>query len=213
MSQIVNPVLLKPQAMPQPYRHYFITHPNVVISNSVPVPQWPLSVLGQLRMQRALDLPWIMELTAIYCSAEQKAIDSAQILSNHLGLPFCAVQSLGENDRSSTGFLPPPEFEKVADTFFAQPHHSVRGWEKAMDAQQRIVQAVAGVVDSDKSNGPVAIVSHGAVGTLLYCHLTEQVISRQWDQPANGGGNYFQFSLVPRQAFSHWQAIDGTPSV
>lgn len=36
-----------------------------------------------------------------------------------------------ENDRSSTGFLPPEEFEVVADAFFAQPGVSVRGWETA----------------------------------------------------------------------------------
>lgn len=27
-----------------------------------------------------------------------------------------------ENDRSATGFLPPPEFEAVANQFFANPH-------------------------------------------------------------------------------------------
>jgi hypothetical protein len=32
-----------------------------------------------------------------------------------------------ENDRSATGFLPPPEFEAVADAFFVRPLESVRG--------------------------------------------------------------------------------------
>ncbi len=195
-------------AITMPEQHYLITHPNVVISNTVPVPQWPLSEIGRSRMKAALDLPWIKSLAAIYCSTEQKAIDGAHILGEHLQLPFHAVHALGENDRSSTGFLPPPEFEKVADAFFANPTQSVRGWERAIDAQARVVQAVIELVNANTSNGPIAIVSHGAVGTLLYCHLTGQDISRHWDQPANGGGNYFCFSLSPRGATSHWRAID-----
>lgn len=196
------------KTMCEQHQHYFITHPNVVISNTVPVPQWPLSETGRSRMKAALDLPWIKNLTAVYCSTEQKAIDGAHILGAHLQLPFQAVHALGENDRSSTGFLPPPEFEKLADAFFANPSQSVRGWERAIDAQARIVHAVTELVTTDASNGPIAIVSHGAVGTLLYCHLAGLEISRRWDQPANGGGNYFGFSLSPRRATSHWQAID-----
>ena len=195
--------------MPQQRHHYFITHPNVVISGTVPVPQWPLSERGLSRMKAALGLPWIKELTAVYCSTEQKAIDGAHILGAHLHLPIQTMHALGENDRSSTGFLPPPEFEKVADAFFAAPEHSVLGWERAVDAQTRIVQAVTSLVRADRSAGSIAFVSHGAVGTLLYCHLTGQDISRRWDQPANGGGNYFRFSLSPRAAHSHWLALDG----
>lgn len=191
-----------------PTHHYFITHPNVAISDTVPVPQWPLSERGRSRMRLALKLPWVQGLTAVYCSTEQKAIDGAKILAGHLHLPVHAVEALGENDRSATGFLPPAEFEKVADEFFAQPHLSVRGWERAIDAQARIVQAVTQVVQATQSQGAIAIVSHGAVGTLLYCHLTNQDISRRWDQPANGGGNYFRFSLATHEAYSHWQAID-----
>ncbi len=189
--------------------HYFITHPNVVISKAVPVPQWPLSDIGRSRMRAALGLPWINDLTSVYCSTEQKAMDGAHILGEHLDLNYQALHALGENDRSSTGFLPPNEFEQVADAFFAEPAQSIRGWERAIDAQARIVDAVTGIVNADHSKGgPIAIVSHGAVGTLLYCFLTGQDISRRWDQPANGGGNYFRFSLSPREACSHWQAID-----
>ena len=121
---------------------YFITHPNVVISRDVPVPRWPLSELGKQRMRAGLRQPWVREIGAIYCSTEQKAIDGAEILAQHLGLGFTQIAELGENDRSATGFLPPDEFERVADQFFAWPDKSVRGWERAIDAQARVVRAV-----------------------------------------------------------------------
>ncbi|HNW03526.1 MAG TPA: histidine phosphatase family protein [Burkholderiaceae bacterium] len=190
---------------------YLISHPNVVISRDVPVPRWPLSELGRTRMRAGLRQPWVKDVVAIYSSTEQKAMDGAAILGEHLSLPFTPIHELGENDRSATGFLPGEEFERVADEFFANPQTSVRGWERAVDAQARMVKAVEQVAALElaraKPDG-VAIVSHGAVGTLLYCHLTGQAISRRWDQPPNGGGNWFRFTLTPREVFGGWQPFD-----
>lgn len=188
---------------------YFITHPDVVISRDVPVPRWPLSERGRERMRAGLKQPWVGELKAIYCSSEQKAIDGATILGEHLSLGYEVLPDLGENDRSATGFLPPDEFERVADQFFANPHTSVRGWERALDAQSRIVRAVQYIAENDASQGAIAIVSHGAVGTLLYCHLAGKPIHRRWDQPPNGGGNFYRFALSPREAHFWWRPIDG----
>jgi broad specificity phosphatase PhoE len=187
---------------------YLITHPNVVISRDVPVPRWPLSALGKQRMRDGLKQPWVRDVTSIYCSTEQKAIDGAEILAGHLGIGFEKVEELGENDRSATGFLPPDEFERVADRFFGSPEISVRGWERAIDAQSRIVRAVGGIAKTDKTSGAVAIVSHGAVGTLLYCHLAGEPIDRRRDQPPNGGGNFYSFTLSPPAVHSWWRAID-----
>ena len=187
---------------------YLITHPNVVVSRDVPVPRWPLSELGKQRMRAGLKQPWVRDITSVYCSTEQKAIDGAEILARHLGTGFEKVEALGENDRSATGFLPPEEFERVADQFFASPGISVRGWERAIDAQSRIVRAAEGIAKTDKTSGAVAIVSHGAVGTLLYCHLAGQPIDRRRDQPPNGGGNFYSFTLSPPAVHSWWRAID-----
>lgn len=187
---------------------YFITHPNVVIDPEVPVQRWPLSMLGRERMVAMLGQPWIQEVTAIYCSTEQKAIDGAQIIAGHLSLPFTQISELGENDRNSTGFLEPAEFERVADVFFSDPENSVRGWERAIDAQSRIVRCVETIAETDNTTGAIAIVSHGAVGALLFCALSEQPISRKWDQPPTGGGNYFRCSLNPKHAEHWWKPID-----
>lgn len=189
----------------------FITHPDVVIDPAVPVPQWPLSERGLARMRAALQQPWVGQISAVVCSTEQKARDGAAVLAGHLGLPVTAIAALGENDRSATGFLAPPEFEQMADAFFAQPEVSVRGWERAVDAQKRIVAAVQALADADTTRGLIAIVSHGAVGTLLYCHLAGFLIARQWDQPPNRGGNFFRFSLSPVSVAHGWRPIDVVP--
>ncbi len=149
-----------------------------------------------------------MEITSIYCSCEQKAIDGAQILATHLSLGTHQLRGLGENDRSSTGFLPSAEFEEAANRFFARPNESMSGWEPAVNAQKRITHVIDSILRTDKTDGSIAIVSHGAVGTLLFCRLSDYEISRNWDQPANGGGNYFAFTLETRSVLHGWRPID-----
>ena len=187
----------------------FITHPDVVIDPTLPVPDWPLSSLGRARMVRALALPWVAWIGTIWCSTERKARDGADILAAHLGLPVAERADLGENDRSATGYLPRAEFEAVADRFFACPEQSVRGWERAADAQRRIVAAVDYVCAASVGLGNIAIVSHGGVGTLLLCHLRGVRISREHDQPPNNGGNFFAFDAATHRLHRGWQPIDG----
>lgn len=188
---------------------YIITHPDVMVDPDVPVPRWPLSERGVERMRALLHQPWIADVTAIYCSTEQKAIDGAEVLAQHLSLPVHQVAELGENDRSATGFLPPDEFQATADQFFAHPNTSIRGWETAAAAQQRIVRAVNGVIGQEPLSGAIAIVSHGGVSTLLLCHLANYEIARTYDQPGSSGGNYYAFEAESRRLLHGWKPIDG----
>lgn len=187
---------------------YFITHPDVLIDPSVPVPDWSLSSEGVRRMVHLLDQTWVKTVRAVFTSAERKAVQAAEILANHLSLEPVVITDLGENDRSATGFLPKAEFERVADEFFAHPDTSVRGWERAIDAQTRIVRAVTRAIAMAPPDRNIAIVSHGAVGALLRCHLMGRSISRTEDQPAGGGGNVYSFDIGSRQLLSLWRRID-----
>jgi len=186
---------------------HFISHPNVVIDPDVPVTDWPLSDLGRRRMLRIADRPWLPDLTSIWCSTERKARDGAAILARLTGLPVCPRAELGENDRTSTGYLPGPDFEAVADRFFAEPESSVRGWGTARDEQRRIVAAIEAVL-TEAPSGDVAVVSHGAVGALLLCHLLGEPIDRRFDQPGNGGGNVFAVDRQSRRVLHGWQPVD-----
>ena len=97
----------------------------------------------------------------------------------------------------------------MAEAFFAHPDTSIRGWETARDAQRRIVAAIDAILEDDQGRGNVAIVSHGAVGTLYLCYLVHGDISRDEAQPGARGGNYYCF-LVPSRSLVHgWKPIDG----
>ena len=113
---------------------------------------------------------------------------------------------LGENDRSATGFLPPAEFEQMADAFFANPGESVRGWERAVDAQARIVAAVREVAAEEDGTGDILVSAHGAVGALLRGSLLGAPISRALDQP--GGGCWFALEVSRwRLLTREWQIL------
>jgi broad specificity phosphatase PhoE len=184
---------------------YFITHPDVVIDPAIPVPEWPLSERGRVRMKAMLALDWMPGLRAIYCSTERKAIEGAAILAGGLGLVYSAIPELGENDRSATGYLPQSEFASVAAEFFGKPQESVRGWERAIDAQARIFAATTSILREIPPDDDVAIVSHGGVGTLLLCHLANMPISQNQDQPATSGGNYFAFDRTTFHLIHGWR--------
>lgn len=186
---------------------YYITHPQVQIDANVPVPEWGLSEIGRARALAMLEQPWVGSIRRVVSSAERKAIETAKILARQLGLTVEVRERMHENDRSATGFLPPPEFEAVADQFFANPHKSIRGWERAIDAQQRIVSEVEAVLHA-AVGGDIAFVGHGGVGTLLLLSLSNREISREADQPA-GGGNYFAYDIGARSILHGWRPIDG----
>ncbi|MEZ2331845.1 histidine phosphatase family protein [Mesorhizobium sp. RCC_202] len=184
---------------------YYVTHPQVRIDATVSVPEWGLSDIGRARAVAMLGQPWVGSIRRIVSSAERKAIETAEILAEHLHLTVEVRERMHENDRSATGFLPPPEFEAVADQFFARPHESIRGWERAIDAQNRIVSEVEAALATNEAD--IAFVGHGGVGTLLLLALAGRDISRVADQPA-GGGNYFAWDMSARRVVHEWLPID-----
>lgn len=186
----------------------YITHPDVVIDPDVPVPQWPLSDRGRVRMTAMLEQPWVRDISSIWCSDEQKALDGAAILGAHLGLKPNIREDLGENDRSSTGYLPQDAFLAHVTRFFAEPGCSIGGWEPAQAAQDRIVGAVKEIarVEGDEAN--VAIIAHGGVGALLLTSLMDLPISMDQEQPGGAGGNYFVLDAGAWTLRHGWKPID-----
>lgn len=185
---------------------YYVSHPQVRIDPSVPVPRWSLSDIGHARMLSIADRPWVRTLVAVISSDETKAIETARLLAAPSGAPVSIREGMHENDRSATGFLPPPEFERMADAFFAEPEVSVRGWERAIDAQARVLREARAAL-AEAPQGDVAFSGHGGVGTLLYCALSGIPIRRLHDQPA-GGGNVFAFDRASQAVLHPWRALE-----
>lgn len=193
----------------------YVTHPEVVIDPAVPMPRWGLSPKGRARAEAFARHPLIAGLSRIVSSDETKALELAQILAGPYGTLVESGENFGENDRSATGFLPPEKFEATADSFFANPDESILGWETARVTQRRIVTAVSAVLDRQDSVRPIAFTGHGAVGTLLKCHLGGRKISRDEDQRRvgdPGGGNVLVIRLADRALFGDWTPMEKLPA-
>jgi broad specificity phosphatase PhoE len=186
---------------------WFLTHPQVDVDPETPVPQWSLSPVGRARAAALAGAPFLRGVSAVWSSTETKARETAALLTTGEDLPVLEHEGLGENDRSSTGYLPAAEFESLARRFFRHPGRSVRGWETADHAQRRVVDAVRTVIgDARSGDGDVVVVAHGGVGTLLLCHLAGVPVSGERDQP--GQGHFFRFdrgALSLRQA---WRPLE-----
>lgn len=184
----------------------YLSHPQVHIDPEIPVREWGLSPEGRRRTLAVAANPVLRKTTLVVASGERKAIETADLLSAALGTGAVIREAMHENDRSLTEFLPPVEFEAMADAFFANPSQSVSGWERAIDAQARIVRETTAVLETH-GEGDVLLVGHGAVGTLLYCHFANLPISRQYDQ-AHGGGCFFAIELGTNSPLHHWKPME-----
>lgn len=187
----------------------YVTHPEVAIDPESPVERWGLNPIGMTRVRALLEQPWVADVGRLVSSDEVKAVQTAEIIAEHLSLEVEVRAGIGENDRSSTGYLPPEEFDTAVDRFFAQPEASASGWERAVDAQQRVVAGLADLFDASPAVDTV-VVGHGGVGTLLYCWLTDRAIARRHDQP--GQGHYFTVDTTTRAVLHPWRRIDARSS-
>lgn len=185
----------------------YLSHPQVAIDPTTPVPSWSLNNIGRKRVAKLARSDALLGTKHVVSSAETKAIETATPLANALGCQLVVREAMHENDRSATGFLPRDEFESVADQFFARPFESIRGWETAIDAQARIVKEVCDCL-AHCVEGDVLFVGHGGVGTLLYCYLADVPISRTFDQGTGGGGCYYEFTPQLRKPPAGWKTLE-----
>lgn len=158
----------------------FVSHPEIIVDPAVPVPRWHLSPQG---IDRARAFARRVRPPArIVASDETKAIETAGLIAAAHGLPVAVHPGLAEIDRSATGYLPHDAHAAVADECFAAPDRSARGWERAADAQARILAAWREVA----GDGTTMLVGHGGTGTLLLCALAGLPIARRHDQQRGG---------------------------
>ncbi|MCV6600362.1 MAG: phosphoglycerate mutase family protein [Cohaesibacter sp.] len=190
----------------------YLTHPQIQIEPYIPVPQWSLNATGKARVQALLDQDWLFGTQSIYCSDEIKALETAAPIGRALDIPVIVRTQMAENDRSATGFVLPEMFDDLAGLFFANPDKSIMGWERAVDAQARIIGAFELAMSEVKARGrmgDVLLVGHGGVGTLLYCHLAGLPIDRCYDQKS-GGGCYFTYDWVDHSILHSWLPMEET---
>lgn len=151
---------------------FLVRHAPVELNLAVAAEHWTLSAEGCELAERLAALPILENLQAVWSSPELKAQATAQPLVDRHNAAFLIHPDLTELQRGPSNLPDRKAYETAVRRAFANPETSCGGWERAGAAQRRIVAAVNRI--AAQNSGPVAIVSHGLVLSLLIAYLRRE---------------------------------------
>ena len=126
---------------------------------------WHLSAEGERRCVRLAERLVVYGLGYVGSSIEPKAVETARIIADRLGLPCRTEPGLHEHDRSNVRGLSRAAFQEAVARLFEQPEALIFGTETAAEARQRFASALSGVLARHPA-GSIAVVTHGTVLSL-----------------------------------------------
>ena len=139
------------------------------MSRDVPVPRWPLSELGKKRMpglRQPCGARGQVDLLQHRAEGDRRRNHP---FPEHPGVPFVEVPELARTT------VRPPAFYRRTNSSASRTSSSpradrlVRAGNAPWMHRSRSSSAIERI--AEKTEAVIAIVAHGAVGTLLYCHL------------------------------------------
>jgi broad specificity phosphatase PhoE len=144
----------------------------------VPAARWHLSTEGIAGAKRLAERLRAYEPNVVVSSTEPKALETAAIVSEALGVQLESPFGLHEHERPEPGLLEPAVFERRIAELFARPSELVFGAESASDALRRFATAVDRAVADNRGN--VAVISHGTVISLFVAARAHEDGRRLW---------------------------------
>jgi broad specificity phosphatase PhoE len=166
-------------------RLFLIKHARPQVDPQVPSEQWRLGPEGRDAAVRLGERLQKRGIGRLYTSTEPKALETAQILTQSLGLSAVETLDLHEHDRSNVPHMDSREFISMMALFFKQPDRLVLGEETADEAYERFAAAIDRIME--RESGEVAAVSHGTVISLFAQHRAKQdpfALWRRMGQPS-----------------------------
>ncbi len=145
---------------------YLVRHAWPEVRPDEPAEQWPLSEQGRAHAVGVGQSLRDEGIRAVRSSPEPKALETAELIADQLGLDVTVDRDLGEARRTWVA----EDYETFVARFFAEPEASANGWERAIDAQRRMVAAVDRFAE-ELGDGAGLIVSHGLVLSLYLAYL------------------------------------------
>ncbi|MBI3732053.1 MAG: histidine phosphatase family protein [Chloroflexi bacterium] len=130
---------------------------------------WPLSQTGEQQVKQLAAQPFWDEVTAIVSSTEMKAIATVQGIAFEHSIPLFTHDGLREL-RRTPGLI--DNYSERAQQVFEKPAISIGNWERAADAQARIMACLDELI-ARFGQSPFAVVSHGMVLALLLAALQD----------------------------------------
>ena len=91
-----------------------VKHSVPEVVKAIPAREWNLSEVGRMRAQKLAGVLISFQPEVIVSSVESKAMQTAEIVAQQLGLSFQVIQGLHEHDRSKSLYYSQDEFQVVS---------------------------------------------------------------------------------------------------
>ncbi len=143
-----------------------VRHSLPEFTEGVPAHQWSLSAEGRQRCVPLAEGLGAYEPVAVVTSTEPKAVETGQVIADHLSLLLESADGLREHHRSQPVVLDAETpFEARVAELFARPGELVLGDETGHQAHARFSAAVESAM-ARHPEGDVLVVAHGTVIAL-----------------------------------------------
>ena len=147
-------------------RLVLVKHSMPEIEPDKPASAWNLGEVGRRRSMLLAVRLREFNPALVWSSREPKAIETAEIVANDLGVPVKIADGLEEHHRENVPFLPSKEeFEEAVERFFRCPDRLVLGTETAEQSRERFFDAIEKVLEAAHADS--IVVTHGTVMTLF----------------------------------------------
>ncbi|MEA3335401.1 MAG: histidine phosphatase family protein [Chloroflexota bacterium] len=152
-------------------RLILVKHSLPQIDPQIPSATWRLSEVGRTRCLALASTLADYKPDAVVASVEPKALQTAQIVGQRLGLPVETAPDLQEHDRRNEPWRDDPaEFERSVQGLLENPQELVYGTETGAQALRRFSSGLAAVTGRYRDQS-VAVVSHGTVISLFVAQV------------------------------------------
>ncbi len=148
-----------------------VKHSLPQVDPNVTAAQWRLSEIGRARCVSLAERLRPFHIETLIASPEPKAVQTAELVGERLGLQTKVVDGLQEHDRSNVPYYESRDkFDAAVRSLFDRPNELVMGRETAVQARTRIAEALKQVLRNHPV-GSIAVVTHGMVLSLFLSNV------------------------------------------
>lgn len=144
----------------------FVRHSLPRMEENLDRRYWRLSDDGAKRAGLLADRVASYDVRSLVASDEIKSIETANVISSRVGVPFEIDGRLHEHSISNEPFLQEPAFKRLVHNFFENQDDVVFGEESATQCLSRVTEAI-GDARKKYRGGDTVIVGHGRAFSLF----------------------------------------------
>lgn len=159
-----------------------IKHAAPQVEPDIPSDQWRLSDRGRQSCTALAEKLKTHSPSILVSSIEAKAVETAKLVAETLGVQHETAADLHEHDRSNVPHMRSSEFISAVELFFRRPTDLTLGRETAEQALSRIATATEKVIAQHAGHGSIGVVTHGTVLALFLAKHANRPAFALWRQ-------------------------------